>query len=153
MNRTLIAFIAAAALALGAACASEEEIVVGDEGEVGLQTNADDFSTYLGNTYCWQGSSSAGLHKFECCDNAASACYEDRIYQGWSDSAHCGCGSGWHGGEHWSYSVSYAAQRADAYHEGCGYSWWGTCNSKDWWDHWEQCAGQGYDSHGHGGGC
>ena len=137
-------------------CSSEEGIddleMAGHVGSVEQAGSTGDSWDYvhLGNAWGYRRWSSAGIHKIECM--WTNSAYRS-TYQGWSNTAHCSNNlrTSWyptcsgnqvsghnpdHGSsDHYFYSAGAAHDAANTHEGSCSYSWWSTCNSKDWMEH------------------
>lgn len=169
--KTINAGFAALCLASFAAMGCSEEAVnedldlaghIGSVEQAGSTGDSPDY-VYLGSAWGYRRWSSAGVHKIECMWTGSG--YR-ASYQGWSNTSHCtnnlqaswlatcsGNGVGNHntnhdGSDHYFNNAGASHDGANTHEGSCSYSWWSTCNSKDWVEHFVD-PGQPYWEDGH----
>ena len=153
-------------------CTSEEQIAEDSSDHIGSVEQAGstgDSADYRSVTSGWgyRRWSSAGVHKIVCIEAGYNSYYYDSSYQGWSNTSHCSAAArtSWYptcsgsgvanhnpnhdGSDHW-FALAGSAHDAANVHEGsCSYSWWSTCNSKDWVEHMVEYSTNPYYEDGH----
>jgi len=152
-------------------CTSEEQIVDDPDNVASLEQAAGtgNSADYVAVASGWgyRRWSSLGVHKIVCVETSYSTRKYDSSYQGWSNTSHCynANRTSWYptcsssgvanhnpnhdGTDHWFALASSAHDNADVNHETCSYSWWSTCNSKDWVEHMVEYSSNPYYEDGH----